>query len=200
MPDTTYQEFFLSGVLTECCIEYKFEFLKKLDLNSLLQGEQPNSTTGRKCLILNQTTKTELHRLTEHFAESIRFYFDDQFEKFKSVVGFVTVNDGSISHNGVENHIDDCDYTFNIALNSEYEGGELHFKNCGDMVDNKFKNLTKNCTDFNVDIKPNPYTIVIHRGKIEHSVSPVTKGTRYNIVLWCYENQVVNIGDEFQIV
>ena len=61
-----------------------------------------------------------------------------------------------------------------LFLNNDYEGGELNFH---DPIDNKKIYTT---------IKPKPGRCVMWPSNFlfPHSVSPVTKGTRYTIVSW----------------
>ena len=38
-------------------------------------------------------------------------------------------------------------------------------------------------------IKPEKYKSILHRGYNAHQVEKVTSGTRYNLILWCKENE-----------
>ena len=60
-----------------------------------------------------------------------------------------------------------------IVLNDDYEGGEFNFFDC--------ENLIKEKTG----------TIIVFPSYAVHKVNPITKGTRYSLVVWF-------VGEPFQ--
>jgi PKHD-type hydroxylase len=65
--------------------------------------------------------------------------------------------------------------TINLTLPSEYEGGNLKF----DFGPHSHGDRFHNCTE----IRPQG-SIIVFPSFINHQVTPVTKGTRYSLVLW----------------
>ena len=66
--------------------------------------------------------------------------------------------------------------TINLVDGNEYEGGNLKFDFGPHAGVNRFKEI--------IEIRPKG-SIVIFPSFTYHQVTPVTKGTRYSLVLWC---------------
>ena len=73
------------------------------------------------------------------------------------------------------NKIRKLSLTINLNLPGEYEGGNLKF----DFGPHSTGNRYHECTE----IRPQG-SIIIFPSYIYHQVTPVTKGTRYSLVLW----------------
>jgi PKHD-type hydroxylase len=65
--------------------------------------------------------------------------------------------------------------TCSLSDPSEYEGGQLQFQ----FRNQDDPNITRNCTE----ILPRG-SIVVFPSAVWHCVTPVTKGTRYSLVMW----------------
>jgi len=190
-------EYMINGLL----IDYYNDKEHKLVLSSFTSGnndnsiinlkmtKQPNSN-NRYCYCLDSNLKIVMRNIIESYYESIREYFDEKFTGFKVIMGFITINSVD-STNGVAIHRDISDYTFNMFLNDNYEGGTLIFSGKTDKVTQKYKKIYNNVDqNIMVSIKPEKNKIILHRGYSAHQVEKVTNGTRYNLILWCYEKDI----------
>lgn len=65
--------------------------------------------------------------------------------------------------------------TINLTDPNTYEGGNLKF-DLGNHKTEKFHEAT---------VARNQGTVIVFPSYLEHCVTPVTKGTRYSLVLWC---------------
>ena len=66
--------------------------------------------------------------------------------------------------------------TINLVDGSEYEGGNLNFDFGPQGGENRFKVIN--------EIRPKG-SMVVFPSFFYHQVTPVTKGTRYSLVMWC---------------
>ena len=75
-----------------------------------------------------------------------------------------------------ENQLRKLSVTINLSDETEYEGGDLEFDS---STPEKIKNI----------ITPNngksKGTVVVFPSFVWHRVKPVTKGTKYSLVIWC---------------
>eukprot|EP00928_Gymnodinium_smaydae_P018608 TRINITY_DN17090_c0_g1_i1.p1 TRINITY_DN17090_c0_g1~~TRINITY_DN17090_c0_g1_i1.p1 ORF type:complete len:191 (+),score=10.74 TRINITY_DN17090_c0_g1_i1:50-574(+) len=73
-------------------------------------------------------------------------------------------------------HADTSNFTFNLCLGREFDGGDLYFKGCRftDSADDK------QCHH----VRHRRGTAVLHLGGQFHGVEPITCGERCNLVLW----------------
>ena len=79
--------------------------------------------------------------------------------------------------------------TISLSHPDEYEGGELEFdfRNYNDPHDiNKRNEVIRQCEE----IKPRG-SIVVFPSHVWHRVKPVTKGTRYSLVIWSCGNPYI---------
>ena len=174
-------EFNINGLLIS---EEKID----IDITKLKLMKQPNSN-NRYCYCLDSDTKIRMRKIIESYYADIREYFDDDFIDFKLILGFITVN-STDGVNGVCLHRDISDYTFNVYLNDNYEGGALTFVGKTDKINKKYKKIcSKIDNNYSMYIKPEKYKSILHRGYNAHQVEKVTSGTRYNLILWCKENE-----------
>ena len=81
----------------------------------------------------------------------------------------------AIQRSGLVTHTDDSEITCNIALNDDYEGGELVMHGMrGDIDEN----------DVRMRVKKNAGTLIIHSGRRLHEVAQVQRGSRYHLICW----------------
>lgn len=72
-------------------------------------------------------------------------------------------------------HIDNCEITLNVCLCKKFEGGSLLF--------NGIRNHpSENIENFRFDHIPR--LGILHVGQHWHSATKITKGERYNLILW----------------
>ena len=73
---------------------------------------------------------------------------------------------------------------FSLFLNDDYEGGEFQFK----FADNKRKGLDKVAHGLKTNTLTAPVkgvgSVIVFPSYLLHRVKPVTKGTRYSLVVW----------------
>lgn len=176
-------EFYINGLLINY---YTDEFTFDINKNKLKLTKQPNSN-NRYCLILNTEMKLHIRQIIEKYYDDIREFIDHKFIKFDKIIGFITINSEN-SINGVCMHRDNTDYTFNMFLNDDYEGGSIIFSGKSDKINEKYTRITRHIDDnFLCNISPVKYKMILHRGYNAHQVEKVKSGIRYNLILWCYE-------------
>ena len=96
---------------------------------------------------------------------------------YMEAVNFVKYEQGThFSYHSDHAHHYVCTISTIAYYNDDYKGGELEF-NLIDPSSGKF--ITKKCTE----ILPRG-SIVVFPSHVWHRVKPVTKGTRYSLVLW----------------
>ena len=190
-------DFLLNGLLVSNYSDSGIFDLNKIE--SLKYVKQPNSA-HRYCYALNDTMKKHIKTVLESYYADIREYFDENFVGFEMILGFITINSPN-STNGVNLHRDNTDYTFNMFLNNDYNGGSILYSGKSDKVTKKYVNICKRINDnYMHSVKPIKNNIIIHRGYNAHQVEKVTSGIRYNLILWCYENEtnnMTNLNDFF---
>lgn len=190
-------EFYINGLI----IDYykKTKIFETQNLLTLKIVKQPNSV-NRYCYCLNDIMKQYIKNIITGYYDNIREYFDENFTEFKTVIGFITINSPNIK-NGVALHRDKSDYTFNMFLNDNYEGGTIIFCGKSDLINKNYRKISKKINDnFICNISPEKNKIIIHRGYNAHQVEPVRNGTRYNLILWCYKysfnnNDIYNFNE-----
>jgi len=81
-------------------------------------------------------------------------------------------------------HVDDSLITMNLCLNDGFTGSDLIFKGtrCPIHVD------TESTGDKETYIKHKKGFMVLHGGKNRHYVTPIEAGERYNLIVWCQNN------------
>jgi hypothetical protein len=81
-------------------------------------------------------------------------------------------------------HVDDSLVTMNLCLNNGFSGSDLIFKGtrCPIHVD------TESTDDKETYIKHKKGFMVLHGGKNRHYVTPIEAGERYNLIVWCQNN------------
>jgi hypothetical protein len=190
MTDT--HNFHINGIIID---EYDGSKLFEINkINELKLVKQPNST-NRFCYCFNEDMKKQMRITIEKFYDYIREYFDEKFIEFKLILGFITIN-STASTNGVLIHRDKTDYTFNMFLNDDYEGGTITFTGKSDKINKRYEKFHKKINDnFTTTILPKKNKIIFHRGYNAHQVEKVISGIRYNLILWCYES---DMGNDFQ--
>ena len=86
-------------------------------------------------------------------------------------------------------HVDDSLVTLNLCLNEGFLGAELNFKGerCPIHIDTpSLKN-----EEFNINHEKG--FVVIHDGKNRHYVNNIIEGKRYNLIIWCQdEDEKIN--------
>ena len=108
----------------------------------------------------------------------------DHYSKYKKAIPGIT----PIKENGnyIDNHTPNNNFfgkvrklsvTINLTKPEDYEGGNLKF-DYGPHVkrDNQFHECT--------EIRPRG-SVIVFPSYVYHQVTPVTKGTRYSLVMWC---------------
>ena len=81
----------------------------------------------------------------------------------------------AVQRSGLVTHTDDSEVTCNIALNDNYEGGELIMYGLrGEDDEDKIKARIKKLSG----------TLIIHSGRHLHEVAPVQGGSRYHLICW----------------
>ena len=107
----------------------------------------------------------------------------DHFAKYKRHIPGVTPLDenGLIKKHYTDNHnfvgkIRKLSMTVNLNVPGEYEGGNLKFDYGPHAPDKRFHECT--------EIRPQG-SIIVFPSWMYHQVTPIEKGTRYSIVLWC---------------
>ena len=81
----------------------------------------------------------------------------------------------AVQRSGLITHTDDSEVTCNLALNDNYQGGELvmgGLRGDDDVDEMKLK------------IKKSIGTLILHAGRRLHEVAPVQKGTRFHLICW----------------
>jgi len=81
-------------------------------------------------------------------------------------------------------HVDDSLVTMNLCLNDDFTGSDLIFKGtrCPTHLD------TENIDEKEISIKHKKGFMVLHGGKNRHYVTPIETGERYNLIIWCQNN------------
>ena len=119
------------------------------------------------------------------------------FFKFDSIHSYIVhyLESGDID---LDFHVDDSLITFNICLNDNFEDSNIIFegprcpKHLGSYSDTKeiFK------------IKHRKGYAIIHDGKNRHRVDKIISGERFNLIIWCQNNDEYknwfNALNEFQ--
>ena len=81
----------------------------------------------------------------------------------------------AVQRSGLVTHTDDSEVTCNIALNDDYEGGELVMHGLrGDDDEDEIKTR----------IKKSSGTLIIHSGRRLHEVASIQEGSRYHLICW----------------
>ncbi|KAK3862066.1 hypothetical protein Pcinc_032037 [Petrolisthes cinctipes] len=80
-------------------------------------------------------------------------------------------------------HYDNAEVTLNVALNGDYQDGELYFGAMRTEEDPKTRRLG--------------YTHhlargLLHRGQQRHGALPITEGVRYNLIIWLRSSSIRN--------
>jgi hypothetical protein len=176
-------EFYINGLLVNNITDTTIFDIKNKKLKIT---RQPNSS-DRFCFILDSVMKQKIKEIIENYYGDIREYIDDKFIRFNKIIGFITINSEN-NTNGVCMHRDNSDYTFNMFLNDDYEGGSIIFNGKSDKFNEKYYKITKKIdNNFICTILPEKYKMILHRGYNAHQVERVKNGIRYNLILWCYE-------------
>jgi len=78
-------------------------------------------------------------------------------------------------------HVDDSLLTLNICLNDGFTGSELVFEGerCPIHVD------TSSSPGEQITIEHKKGSMVVHPGKNRHYVNNISRGERYNLIIWC---------------
>ena len=82
-------------------------------------------------------------------------------------------------------HYDNAEVTINVSIGDVFEGGDLYF---GRMCQTGSAGLAK-------DYKRYEHIRgagLLHRGQQYHGASPITSGTRYNLIMWMRASQLRN--------
>jgi hypothetical protein len=81
-------------------------------------------------------------------------------------------------------HVDDSLVTINLCLNDKFVGSDLIFKGirCPIHVD------TPSTNSEGISIKHKKGFMVLHDGKNRHYVNSIQEGERYNLIIWCQNN------------
>jgi tellurite resistance-related uncharacterized protein len=188
LPNIAYQDFNLNGILSEILPDNYLGKLNNYDITKLNLVKQPNSN-NRYCYSLTDELKLSVKKIVDYYYSSFKFYFDNEFKQFETIIGFITINNPQ-NINGVALHNDDSEYTMNLFLNDNYKGGELICIGKGN-INTKFKNIQNKLIDEQeVKIIPEKNKMVIHQGLHKHMVNKVSEGTRYNLILWCYQKKL----------
>lgn len=82
-------------------------------------------------------------------------------------------------------HVDASDVTLNVCLGREFTAGELFFHGlrCG------LCQQTEPLPGESFTIKHVPGRAILHRGNHRHGAHPITSGSRYNLILWCFSSE-----------
>lgn len=67
-------------------------------------------------------------------------------------------------------HVDESDVTLNVCLGKRFEGGSLVFYPSSDRK---------------MEVEQKPGYALVHLGCLAHRATPITSGSRTNLVLWC---------------
>lgn len=78
-------------------------------------------------------------------------------------------------------HVDDSIVTMNLCLNDGFSGSDLILNGtrCPIHLD------ANNLNDKEICIKHKKGSTILHAGKNRHYVTPIEKGERYNLIVWC---------------
>lgn len=190
--------FYISGIITQIIT------LDNFNQKDSKYIDQPNSDY-RKCYTIPSSLKEQILELitSDNFKNNIQILYDSSFSNFSTIIGFITSNVEATNQTHVSIHRDKSDYTINIFLNDDFNGGELVL--CGKTdVNYNFKKLAKKINETDeLIVLPEKNKMIIHRGKHLHYVKKINNGCRYNLILWCYErnlNQSNLISEEFIIL
>ena len=107
----------------------------------------------------------------------------DHFAKYKRHIPGITpltdkneMQKGYTDNNNFVGKIRKISMTVNLNIPGEYEGGNLKFDYGPHTTGERFYECT--------EIRPQG-SIIVFPSWIYHQVTPITKGTRYSLVLWC---------------
>lgn len=86
-------------------------------------------------------------------------------------------------------HVDASDVTLNVCLGREFTGGELFFHGirCG------LCQQTEPLPGESFEITHVPGRAILHRGNHRHGAHPITSGSRYNLILWCFSSTFAHV-------
>jgi hypothetical protein len=86
-------------------------------------------------------------------------------------------------------HSDDNDVTFNICLGREFTGGTIYFNGllCRRCQQSSYPSFLS--THEYVEITHKVGRALLHRGQHRHGANGITRGERYNLIMWCRSNQ-----------
>ena len=176
------EDVFYGKILDYDFCDYTFALVKKylsnknkfLDLpNSMHSSAVSTHELGIKNFV-NSFAKNILKDVAKSlFSNSSRISFD-------SIHSYI-VRYGEDYDQKLGFHVDDSLVTMNLCLNSEFSGSDLIFKGtrCPIHID------IENMEDKEICIKHQKGLMVLHGGKNRHYVTPIESGERYNLIIWC---------------
>lgn len=84
-------------------------------------------------------------------------------------------------------HFDNAEVTLNVSLNTEYEGGEIHF---GNVRTGPTSVLNTGTQDVVIEHKFG--WGIFHRGRQLHGALPIEQGWRENLIVWMRSSSIRN--------
>ncbi len=88
----------------------------------------------------------------------------------------MTYEPGGVDKAGLHSHWDNAEVTLNVALDDDYEGGELVFSGMKTEPEARERDLFGYAHRLG--------TGVLHPGALRHEALPVERGRRTNLILW----------------
>jgi len=79
-------------------------------------------------------------------------------------------------------HYDNAEISLNVALNEEYEGGELYLSSMAEEPTTESRQVYRHQGGAGV----------LHRGQHLHGAMPIEEGERYNLIIWLRSSEVRN--------
>ena len=122
--------------------------------------------------------------VTNYFSMVAKLLYPKRFNKnkFDRIHSYI-VRYGDDYDHYLDFHVDDSLVTLNLCLNDGFSGAELNFKGerCPIHIDTPcFKN-----EEFKITHKKG--FVVVHDGKNRHYVNNIIEGKRYNLIIWCQD-------------
>lgn len=85
-------------------------------------------------------------------------------------------------------HVDDSLITMNLCLNDGFSGSDLILNGTRCPI-----HMNTHCSDNKETcIKHEKGVMILHAGKNRHYVTPIEEGERYNLIVWCQNNDEKN--------
>ncbi|ETO31953.1 hypothetical protein RFI_05163 [Reticulomyxa filosa] len=175
--------------LKRCVLDWmSLHWLNDLLLNEIVNGiatkiYQSELYYNCKCVSTDPSVKSQIRKLNWRHGYLIGYRSKEELLKQQQIT---TSSDNLLFlRSELIPHTDDSEITLNICLTKNFEGGKL--------ILHGLRNNSASTEDIYEIICQQGYAI-IHPGRLLHQVTPVTKGERIMLIVWCRDT--VNLRNQ----